>query len=246
MFGPIGRRAAGDRGTVAAGALLIAACLVSSAEAADYVVLGGAGTALRPGAVIADGEAVRVDAGGEVQIMARDGRIVSLRGPHDGPVPEAGAAGDGAVVATVSALLGGGSGGSVGAVRGVVVESAKGSRDPWLLPVAHSGDICLAPGEAPVRLGRDGRNVVPVAFVSRDRDWKMETVWPAWASAVELASDFAPRDGERLDVRVGDSTTEWVVHLPPAGLDTPGRVAAWAADAGCRDQALAVLRAETR
>jgi hypothetical protein len=225
-------------------ALLITAALAAPAAAADALVLSGGSTAdgLAPGAAFSSADPVRLEAGESLKVMLQSGAIVSLSGPHDGPLPvvASGSAELPGSLDTIGALLVGRSGTEtvLGASRLAPAELPD-VPTVWSIDTAASGPRCT---NGTLQLHRADAEE-PAAVVARTDKAKVGPVeWPAGARTLDLPQE-ALGTGGLLVVSVGYETRRFELQPMPPTIDETdeGVLLAWLASEGCVTQASALL-----
>jgi len=245
------RLAPGNRARLglACGVLALAALLTPTlARAADYVVVAASAApeTYAPGTELAADATLDLPAGARLTLVARDGRMLTLTGPHAGPAatPEDNAAPD----TPRSGLLSGLKGLLVGdAARSSVLGAARadaGDLPPppgvWHMSADSSGPRCARP-DAFLLWRREAGQDVSVTLRSETAR-HADLLWPAGDNELALPGDTLAQDG-RLLVSLDGAMRDFQVALRPADLAgaAPGALLAWMIDKGCNRQALALI-----
>lgn len=215
-------------------------CLVVPAAAQSLVVVEVRGIDLKVGSRVDEARRVMLPAGGKLVVVRTDGTVISLRGPHDGPVksnapPRQGA---GRALATLVATRNDRAN-RVGAVRSG--SNAAPLTSPWLIDVTRPGERCLV-GGAPIVWWRPASaTTANYSLFPIDRSWNAQfrfeagqsTVTVAKVSDIEATKAFIIKDAEReYSIRL---------HLIPDDVTEPAVLAGWMIEKGCIQQVDALL-----
>ncbi|WP_349358131.1 hypothetical protein [Stappia sp.] len=228
--------------------LAICALTPSPARAADFVVAAASAVpeTYAPGTELTADATLDLPAGARLTLIARDGRMITLTGPHQGP---AATPGDGAAPGTPrGGLLSGLKGLLAGeTARSSVLGAARadaGDLPPppglWHMSADSSGPRCARP-ESFLLWRREAAHAVSVTLRS-DNARHADLVWPAGDNDLALPRDTLAGDG-RLLVSLDGTMRDFQVALRPADLAgaAPGALLAWMIDKGCNRQALALI-----
>ncbi len=203
---------------------------VSSAFAADIMVVASNAPSLAAGQTVDSAAALDLAAGQRVTFIAGGGKSLTRNGPYKGVAWEGAPPADKAFLQSLGKLAAGqGKGGTtLGAVRG----ATKGEpEDPWALDVGRAGDHCVAAG-APVVLWRPSSERAGTLSLSGMKDeGKASVDWPAGAATTPWPQEVKPT-AKRL-----------VVRVVPGNLASDAHRAIWMGDAGCTAQARLLLAA---
>ena len=224
-------------------ALAIGISMADPAEAGQLVVISSTIDALKPGVMLDGAKPLNLPAGASVTVIRGDGVLMTLTGPHQG-TPNSAASDDPGLLSKLARVLTSSdqSRTSLGAVRSIGGGKPLVGK-PWTVDLNRSGDVCASTTEG-IGLMRPkaatGRQVVLKRMESGD---KAEVTWPADREVTAWPEPVAVADGAIYLARVPDTASgaRLVMHVMPAGLDSPGRQAAWMADQGCTQQARALL-----
>jgi hypothetical protein len=210
--------------SLAAAAILAAALIAGSADAATLVVRssGPSAKALPPGRTIADGTPVSLQAGDIVTVLVATGTRI-LRGP--GSFNLAGG-GRGLPAASFNPRA------RFGAMRSGEIASPT----LWDVDVSQSGTFCLADPKA-VTLWRPEADDATTLSLKHGADART-IAWPAGKATVAWPTALAVADGADYDLAFTGSTD--VSHLrlktlAPVPDDLPGLAKAFL-DHGCQSQ----------
>ena len=219
----------------ALGLLLAAFFLAAPARAADLVVVEARGVDLQAGTTLDDSKPLVLKGGQAVTLVGADGNLFKLRGPYDKPpAPQDG----GIDVANALASFGGGSRTEVATVRmGADVRLPS----PWVVDVAHSGNVCLREGQAVVFWRPPDVEGSTLTIVPSDRSWRARVQWPAAAPTLKASDQFAFRDGDTYLADFGGESVSIAVNTIPASLANSRMQAAWMYEKGCVAQARALV-----
>ena len=220
--------------------LLLAFCFAFPAAAQSLVVVEVRGVDLKVGSRLDEGRQIKLPAGGKLVVVRSDGTVISLRGPHDGPVRSKAAPNKGAGRALAALVTSRNDRANrVGAVRSG--SNAAPLPSPWVIDITRPGERCLIEG-APISWWR------PVATATQeftllplDRSWNVQfrfaaeqtTIAITKVSDIDRTKAFIVKDDEReYSVRL---------HLIPQSVTEPAVVAGWMIEKGCIQQADALL-----
>lgn len=263
LFSLIGRRrpnhpprpAAGTgvspvRTRAAMGACVLALALMAaspSAAAAEFVVLEAEGVSLSPGTVLEGHAPLSLPAGARLRLIAPNGEVLSLNGPHDGAPMASTREDESGLGSTLVALLQdrGADSAVLGATRALPAEGHEEyvPPNPWLINVASSGDRCLREGE-PVRFWRPlGGLEEEILIRSADRSWSVKGVWPSYTNELAPPEGWQQVDGASYVIAYGVQNSRLQLHIIPEQVTRPLIQAAWMVEKGCLAQAEALLMA---
>ena len=216
------------------------------AIAAELVVVASTAPEFKAGWIVTAGSSLDVPAGQAVTLISQSGKVVTITGPHSGPVSESesGGASSNSLIASLSGLLGGG--GTEADSLGVMRAAMKPAEpdDPWVVVVSRSGDHCVPADAQPIlwRSRKNSRGALTLKKISGGGK-KSVTVWPAGAGSLAWPTDITVTDGAAYFARLkgAGAAARLVIHQVPDGLATDSHRAAWMADQGCRSQAIRLL-----
>jgi hypothetical protein len=219
---------------------LCTSCFAVPAVAQSLVVVEVRGIDLKVGSRLDETRQVKLPAGGKLVAVRNDGTVISLRGPHDGPLKSKASPKQGAgralaaLVATRNDRAN-----RVGAVRSG--SNAAPLPSPWLIDVTRPGERCMVEG-APMSWWRATNATVEDYTLSPiDRSWNAQfrfeagqsTVTVAKVSDIDVTKAFIIKDDEReYSIRL---------HLFPKDVTEPEVLAGWMIEKGCIQQADALL-----
>lgn len=224
--------------------LLIALTLsaASPAAAQSLVVVEARGVELKLGSRLEEGRTVKVPAGGKVVLVRGDGQVISLRGPHNGPIKAQTAQSQSpgralaALVATRNDRAN-----RIGAVRSGA--NAAPLSSPWLVDVSRPGERCLIEG-TPIRWWRpESAKAARFTLFPLDRSWKATFAFESGQDQLALAK-VGDIDGSKAFI-IQDQDREYGIrfHLIPASVKEPAILAGWMIEKGCIQQADALFAA---
>ena len=212
-----------------------------AANAADFVVIQSQAAGVTQGEVISDSATMSLQAGETVTLLSASGETIALSGPFEG-VPQAqSSGGDGAFATAIANMLQARqkSTASLGAVRSGTVGAAETPvPQPWLISVENSGDRCLY-GDRAVLWRADNATEGELSLTGGVKSIR-GAAWPAGTDQVALSNDMFV-DGASYTATLDGSAVELRVHKASAQMDNPAELAAWMAEKGCTNQALALL-----
>jgi len=222
-------------------AVLFAAAV---ADAGEVVVIDSNAPGLSPGVVVDGSKPLELAPGTAVTLVTGDGRVKSLEGPFSG-VPFAGeesAPGGSALIRSLSRLISGKSPktGELGMMRG---ERLVGRPDAWSIDVIRSGAHCVTDRLHALLWRPIG--VKAETLTIRRQPWgeRVSVDWPAGTNSLIWPKALPLEHGGQYLVKLSSriSGTKLVVYVVPANLPTDAHLAAWMADLGCKEQALALI-----
>jgi len=222
-------------------AVLFAAAV---AGAGEVVVIESNAPGLSPGVVVDGSKPLELAPGTAVTLVTGDGRVKSIKGPFSG-VPFAGeesAPGGSALIRSLSRLISGKSPktGELGMMRG---ERLVGRPDAWSIDVIRSGAHCVTDRLHALLWRPIG--VKAETLTIRRQPWgeRVSVDWPAGTNSLIWPKALPLEHGGQYLVKLSSriSGTKLVVYVVPANLPTDAHLAAWMADLGCKEQALALI-----
>lgn len=235
-----------------AAALVFQFCLLQSlhAQSMEYVVfsINGTNSDMSLGQVLNEGDQIDVPEDVEIQLLSKQGEIVSLKGPVTAVVTNDGEDVQGEKALTkISRLLFDDS---------KFVETLGGTRsfdsetnievnfpdtdlgDPWLPKLSDASAYCLAWEHPALLRARIGENLT-VHLRNSESDEK-EIAWYAGSQTISLA-DHLDQNIDKYVIRFGTDNRSSMVFLMSNQNSTLAEQAAWMAAKGCRIQALKLL-----
>jgi hypothetical protein len=222
-------------------AVLFAAAV---AGAGEVVVIESNAPGLSPGVVVDGSKPLELAPGTAVTLVTGDGRVKSIKGPFSG-VPFAGeesAPGGSALIRSLSRLISGKSPktGELGMMRG---ERLVGRPDAWSIDIIRSGAHCVTDRLHALLWRPIG--VKAETLTIRRQPWgeRVSVDWPAGTNSLIWPKALPLEHGGQYLVKLSSriSGTKLVVYVVPANLPTDAHLAAWMADLGCKEQALALI-----
>lgn len=220
------------------------ALIGGAAQAADFVVIQSNNAGVAAGDVISDSATLSLASGASVTLLSAAGETVEISGPFEGKPEAKSGGGDGAFAVAISNMLKSRqkSTASLGAVRsGTAAEEEQVVPLPWLISLENSGDRCIYGQDVGFwRAGADAATFSIKGGVKSLNDRQ----WPAGTDRVRLPAKFADElfvDGGAYTATVDGRAVELRVHKAAATLSNPAELAAWMAQKGCTNQALALL-----
>jgi len=211
----------------------------------QMVVIKATGATLQEGQIIDGGAPLKLEAGAEVVLIGADGATVTLSGPYNGE--PAAARGDRVrspnIVKALGALLSSRkySTASLGVVRSADAGEMRLTSlpSPWVVDIEASGPRCVRSDI--VVLWRDDAAAASTLTISRGgAALTAQADWAAGDNVLPLTSDRF-RNGGRYSLDVDGRRIAVTFHMLPDGLTEIGQQAAWMAESGCKEQALALL-----
>lgn len=219
-------------------AMLAVGLFVSGAASAQWVVVSSTSPELKAGTLIDSGQAVDVKAGMSIKLLARDGKAITLTGPHAGAITgEAPKGGDAAAFQAVTSFLKGHQQATtvLGSMRGT------NARPPSyeLINADSSGQACIMSKD--VNFWR--KDVAETEVVSVLDDAGEEIVSATWEAGEPMLTLEAGafQDGRAYELARDSKSTEVHVHVLKKTLKGVMEKTAWLASNGCRAQAKTLL-----
>ncbi len=230
--------------------MLVVALLFSSVPlmAEQLVVFQSHGVALKPGDTVESGKPFILKAGEWASLIAPNGRILKLHGPHDKQPLPSGEKHSG-VVDSLKKLVSGDetSDDTLGVSRSATAVLQSAGRhgwvpEPWVIDVTRSGHQCAQDG-TPVVFWRANKEKVGMLQVRiPDLRWEGRTQWPMGADKLATPPKMPKRDGLVYYTALDRAKARFMLHMVPGSVEAKGAQAAWLMKKGCRSQALALLR----
>jgi hypothetical protein len=215
---------------------------VSAAEASQLVVVESTVAGISSGQILDGAKPLDIAAGKSVTVITESGQVKKLAGPFSGaPAGKAGGGGPD-IVASLSRLIEGKSGG--GATLGVM-RSGKRSPPPgvWDIDAFRSGTHCIVAGSE-ARLWRaKAKKKAKLQIKTLPYGKKVASNWAAGADVLAWPAAVEIKDGAEYLMRRAKGLTASRVTLRLIPGDTPSDVhrVAWMADNGCVRQAKELL-----
>jgi hypothetical protein len=225
-------------------AILAVLLVASAAGAGELVVIDSTAPDLMRGQVLDGSEPLELGPGTAVTVVTGDGRVKTLEGPFSG-VPFAGeesAPGGSVLVRTLSRLVSGKTPDTreLGMTRG---ESLVGRPDAWSIDIIRSGAHCVTDRTHAVLWRPSGATAETLTIRRQPWGEKVSIDWPAGTNSLIWPLALPLENGGLYLVRLSSriSGTKLVVYVVPENLPTDAHLAAWMADLGCNEQAMALV-----
>lgn len=223
---------------------------VLPAHGQNLVVFEAVGTAHQPGDIL-DGKAPLVlTVGQRLALIADDGRMVHLEGPHDQPpMADSPDKAQPSMKQALQMLVQASStmdSGAAGAMRSAdealnMTADQQWLPDPWLVNAETSGPQCLRSGEHLLLWRSQGEKESKVAVRTPAGRW-WDAVWPAGKSKLMAPAEITLTDGEVLEITLDDTVVQVNLNIIPETVTSSLMQAAWLKEKGCRQQFLAMVR----
>lgn len=219
---------------------LLAAALVTGAQAAPLIVVEARGIALKPGTVLQSEAVLTLKQGQHVTLISETGSTLKLSGPYDRP-PVATGGGGVDLSSTMRALVTQreARSGEFGTTRAAVLAKLP---DPWLVDATQGGNGCMLENTAPVFWRPDAARATTLTVSPADRSWKAQAQWPAGQDRLSITTEVPMRGGQTYIVSVGGLDAAIIMVAVPSALANDAMRTAWMAEKGCEAQAMALLR----
>lgn len=215
-------------------------CVAAPAAAQSLVVVEARGIDLKIGSRLDQTRQVKLPAGGKLVVVRSDGRVITLRGPHDGPVQMQAASTNGAARALVALVTTRNDRANrVGAVRSG--SNAAPLPSPWLIDVTRSGERCLVE-DAPIGWWRPASsNADDFTLLPLDRSWEAALHFDHGQDVLTITNAGDIEVTKAFIIRHGEAEYSIRLHLLPASVSEPPVLAGWMIEKGCIQQADALL-----
>lgn len=215
-------------------------CLAGPAAAQSLVVVEARGIDLKIGSRLQEARQVRLPAGGKLVVVRSDGTVITLRGPHDGPVRTRKTSRNGASRALAALVTTRNDRANrVGAVRSGA--NAAPLPSPWLVDVSRPGERCIVEGAAigwwrPVSSNADDFTLFPI-----DRSWDAVLHFDRHQDVLAIRDVGHIEVTKALIIRHDEFEYSIRLHLLPASVNELPVLAGWMIEKGCIQQADALL-----
>jgi hypothetical protein len=214
------------------------------AGAGELVIIDSDAPGLTPGRILDGAKPLELAPGTTVTVVTGDGAVKTLAGPFSG-VPfarEESAPGGSGLIRSLSRLMSG-KAPETDELGTFLGERLVGRPDAWSIDIVRPGAHCVTDRTHAVLWRPSG--VTSETLTIRRQPWgdKVSVDWPAgtnslvWPKAVPLEN--GGQYLARLSSRI--SGTKLIVYVVPSTLPTDAHLAAWMADIGCNEQALALI-----
>jgi hypothetical protein len=219
---------------------IFALLAAGSAAAQSLVVVEARGVDLKVGSRIEGARPITLPAGGKLVVVRSDGQVISLRGPHNGPLKIQAAPQDGANRA-LAALVNtrNDRANRVGAVRSGA--SAAALPSPWLVDITRPGERCIVEGQ-PIGWWRaSSGHAEDFTLFPLDRSWNALLRFDANQSTLSVSKVSDIDVSKAFIIRAQDLEYSIRIHLISAEVTEPAILAGWLIEKGCIQQADALL-----
>jgi hypothetical protein len=219
---------------------VFAFCIAVPVMAQSMVVVEARGIDLKVGSRLDEARQVKLPAGGKLVVVRTDGVVISLRGPHDGPLRSQAPSRQGASRALASLVATRNDRANrVGAVRSG--SNAAPLPSPWMIDVTRPGERCLFEGAPIVWWRQDSATAETFNLFPLDRSWNTQFLFEAGQNTVTV-SELSDIEGTKAFI-IEDNEREYSIrmHLIPEGVSEPAVIAGWIIEKGCIQQADALL-----
>ena len=220
--------------------------VVPASAAVDMVVIRSEGAPFEPGSMIDGSVPLKLEAGWTVTLVASDGTHVTLSGPSE-RAPAEGRDNSGTedpkIINVLGALIADREKSTLalGSVRSTGGGDFGPLPDAWAVNVENSGSWCIRREQALLwRHDATNRARLTVRLAAGARTAQAD--WAAGRNTLSL-SGAGFRDRTRYMFELDGKRTELMLHVMRPDLTTAVEQAAWMAEAGCKEQALAMLEA---
>ena len=223
---------------------MASALTVSPASASvDMVVVHATGAPFARGTVIDGSLPLRLESGWSVTLAASDGTFVTLTGPSERVPAEAirGGDGDPKIIEALGALL---SARETSTAALGVVRSGRGNAemtppDPWAVSVERSGARCI-PADVTRLWRHDSSKSIDLTITKKGGAKSAHARWAAGQETLMLDSSSF-RDGANYTMTLEGRQVNLTIFVVPAAASGIVEQAAWMAQIGCDEQAIALL-----
>ncbi len=231
-------------------ALVLPGLLTVNAVAAELVVIESTSPEYRVGDIVEEGSDIVIGEGTQISLIAEDGMVISLQGPHSGPPAlEATPAGS-SVLDALGQLLGDAETAAedIGGLRGDDSDDDYFRRavddhrtSPWMLHTAITGPQCVRENSGGLEFWREQNDNSERLLTKIVSSGETATVsWRAGDNTVAWPATLPVIAGEMYLLRSGDelrSTNLLLRAVPEAVADDSIQMVAFLAANGCIPQA---------
>ena len=231
-------------------AVLLAICLPSTTLAVELVVIESTSPDYSVGEILEADVNIVLDENAEIVLIAEDGLVISLAGPHAGPPGRDETRGVPGTLDALGQLVGYAEteAGDIGGVRGDATGEDFLAQDiddhrtsPWLLHSAITGPQCVRAGVAAPEYWREQNDAEERLEVKRVTSGEtVSIVWQAGDNSVAWPDTLPLLANEMYLLRRGDqlrSTNLLLREVPAAVGDGGVALVAFLAAKGCLSQA---------
>ena len=213
----------------------------AAAAASEFVVIAAdnGGKAYTPGAVVKAGSKVVLPAGARITLLAQSGKVVTLKGPHDGVVRAVARGGSQGTLAAVAKLIASpDKSKTVGATR--VATNRAGARKPpadvWVVEADRAGQACTRSDG--LQLWRPGSNAEAKIGVWHKTGDPKRLVWAGGDQSLQLEAAMVEPDMQ-LSIVSGTRSISIILSVLPDDVSAKadGKLLQWLAARGCTYQA---------
>lgn len=224
-------------------AIIMSAGIIA-ANAAELVVISSSSPDFKVGQVVDSAKDIKLPSDASVVLMSEAGKVISLKGPHNGPLDVTDSATDSdGLIPSISDIFTREKteSGSLGVMRSLN-DGTGFPEDPWAINVSKSGQYCVTLSRAVVLWRPDSRKNSRLILTNTDNDKEVKTVWHTgqknlyWPRLMRLVSGVT----YRADLSSETKLTKLTIRLVPE-LATSAHIAVWMAGHGCEKQALRLL-----
>ncbi|WP_372919371.1 hypothetical protein [Sandarakinorhabdus sp.] len=222
-------------------ATALVAATAASAVAFPLVVVEARGGQLRPGARVDSASSLILKVGERVVLVAPDGRVTNVQGPHNGPPTVAAGAVQNprlalaALIATRNDRAN-----TVGAVRSGALAAPLPS--PWLIDVSRPGERCIRDDAPPVWWRPAAGDAAAFVIYPVDRSWRADFLWDAGQTKITAPALLKLDGAKMIVIKTGTQERAVRLNIIPADIQDPAVLVAWMLEKACVQQADALLR----
>jgi hypothetical protein len=219
---------------------VLSGSLLSSAQAAQFVVVEARRVGIAVGSVLDPTQPLILKQGQHLTLISDSGETIKI----DGPYQKAPASEQGVKLAAAFAGLATAQGarmGEIGTTRGAAAPKPP-LPEPWVIDATSVGSVCLLQGQAPVLWRPVAKTAARLTIMPTDRSWKAQTTWPDGAAKLRLSPRLGVHGEASYFVAVNGTESPIMITTVPAILASDAMRAAWMVQKGCERQAEALLR----
>lgn len=223
-----------------AAATLMAGIAVAAA-AYPLVVVDARGGQLKPGSRVDSAASLSLKPGEKLVLVAPDGRVTSLQGPHNGPPATAGGPVQNPRLALAALIATRNDRAStVGAVRSGALAAALPS--PWLIDVSRPGERCIRDDAPPVWWRPVAGDAASFVVYPVDRSWRADFQWKPGQDSITAPALLRLDGAKMIVIKTGTQERAIRLNIIPSDISDPAVVVAWMLEKACVQQADALMR----
>jgi hypothetical protein len=222
--------------------LVLVVAVSAATDAAQWVVIDSTAPGFEVGQILDDSRPLDVPAGASLTVIGEDGTVTAIAGPFSGVPGGKASTGASGLMEALSRLVRG-EGASAASLATMRQAGPIEPPDPWAIDITRSGDHCVRAEGAPALWRASAGDASTLTIRAFPTGPRSKTEWPAGADTVAWPGDVPIADGADFMVRLNGRPTaaRITLRVAPTSLPSEAHYAAWMAEAGCRQQAQALL-----